>query len=637
VKRALLVSLVLALALPAAASAHARLLFTSPADGQVLDSAPRALIVHFDDGVTVGPGIAAVDATGRSLVDGTPRAQGKTLTIPLRPSRDRTYEVRWSVVSDDGHNVTGVVAFTERGAKLQAQKTLTAGSSNPSATDIAKRWLFFAGALVAAGAALFLLAVASTRRVALLATAAFAVATVGAVLLRAGVPASTRFAHAMTVAAIAAAVGALLAAIDVRRVLVLPALVLLAAPAVGGHAYDDGVPRIQVLVDFLHLSGAAAWTGGLAALALTIGSARRFSRLALPAVGLIALTGVLRAISELTSVSQLWSTGYGRAILIKSALFAALLGLGYIARSRLLTQPAALRRSVAVELGLLAALVVAVAFLTALPPGRSLAAPHAAAAPAATGAAPPPPRNALTLAGHTGNSAVAVAVQKNGERLDVTTTVLNNQGNGADGLAVTVNGSTAERCGFGCYRSSVAPSRNLRVLVNGAPVTFALPPLPAPDGRAMLDRIGKQFMRTRSARFHEVLSSGPGQTVVSDWRIAAPDSLAYTASDGAAGVIIGGRRWDRQNGGKWVESPQAPHVAQPQLPWAKAVYDVRVLPAPPSLVRVSFVDPATPAWYTVSADRRTSRVRRIEMVAPAHFMRDTYRSYDTAPGIAPPR
>jgi hypothetical protein len=316
---------------------------------------------------------------------------------------------------------------------------------------------------------------------------------------------------------------------------------------------------------------------------------------------------------------------------------AALLGLGYLARARLLAQPTALRRSLAVELGLLAGLVVAVAFLTALPPGRSLAAPRVAAVPAATGAAPPPPRNALTLAGHTGSSAVAVAVQKDGERLDVTTTVLNNQGNGADGLEVTVNGSTAGRCGFGCYRASVTSARNLRVLVNGAPVTFALPPLPAPDGRALLERIGRQFMRTRSARFHEVLSSGPGQTVVSNWRIAAPDSLAYTASDGAAGVIIGGRRWDRQNGGKWVESPQSPHVPQPQLPWAKAVYDVRVLPAAPGVVRVSFVDPATPAWYTVSADRRTSRVRRIEMVAPAHFMRDTYHSYDTPSGIAPPR
>jgi copper transport protein len=472
--------------------------------------------------------------------------------------------------------------------------------------------------------------------VTLLAAVAFGAAALGAVLERAGVPGSTRFAHAMTVAAVAAAGGAILAAVDLRRVLLLPALVLLAAPAVGGHALDDGVPRIQVLVDFLHLAGAAAWTGGLAALALTIGSAQRFSRLALPAVVLIAITGVLRAISELTSVSQLWSTGYGRAILIKSALFAILVGLGYLARSRLLRDPAALRRSVAVELGLLAGLVVAVAFLTALPPGRALAAPHVAAPPTTTGAAPPPPRDALTLAGHTGSNAVAVAVQKKGARLDVTTTVLNNQGNGADGLALTVNGTPAERCGFGCYRASVAPARTLLVRVNGAPVSFALPPMPAPDGRALLDRIGKQFLRTRSARFHEVLSSGPGQTVVSDWRIAAPNSLAYKASDGAAGIIIGGRRWDRQNRGKWVESPQTP-VPQPQLPWARAVYDISVLPSAPDLVRVSFVDPATPAWYTVSADRRTSRVRRIEMVAPVHFMQDTYRSYDTPNGIAPPR
>ena len=637
-KRALVISLLLALALPATAAAHARLLFSTPADGQVLDSAPHALVVHFDDGVTAGPGIAAVDATGRSLLAGTPHAHGKILTIPLRTSRDRTYDVRWSVISDDGHNVTGVVAFTVRGATVQRQRTLTVGSTNPPASSVIERWLFFAGALVGAGAALFLVAVASTRRVALLAAVAFAVAAVAALLERAGVPGSTRFAHAMTVAAIAAAAGAVLAAVDLRRVLLLPALVLLAAPVVGGHAFDDGVPRIQVLVDFLHLAGAAAWTGGLAALALTLGSARRFSRLALPAVAVIAVTGVLRAISELTSISQLWSTGYGRAIVIKSVLFVLLLGLGYLARTRLLAQPALLRRSVAVELSLLACLVVAVAFLTALPPGRALASPHVIPPTATSGAAPPPPHGALTLAGHTGSDAVAVAVREQGGHLDVTTTVLNNQGNGADGVAVTANGVAAQRCGFGCYRATIRPARTLLLRVNGAPVSFALPPLPAADGRTLLARIGARFMQTRNASFHERLSSGPGQTVVSDWRIAAPDSLAFTASDGTSGIIIGGRRWDRQNGGKWVESPQAPHVAQPQLPWAKSVYDVSVLPPDgTNLVRVSFVDPATPAWYTVSADPSTMRLHRIEMVAPAHFMQDTYRAYDTTPAIAPPR
>jgi hypothetical protein len=227
-------------------------------------------------------------------------------------------------------------------------------------------------------------------------------------------------------------------------------------------------------------------------------------------------------------------------------------------------------------------------------------------------------------------------VKKNGDQLDVTATVLNNQGAGAN-ASVTMNGTETERCGFGCYHATAAPSRTLLVRVNGAPVSFTLPPLPAPDGRALLTRIGKRFMQTRSATFHEVLSSGPGQTVVSDWRIAAPDSLAFKASDGSAGVIIGGRRWDRQSGGRWVPSPQSPHVRQPQLPWARAVYNVSVLPASPGSVRVSFVDPATPAWYTVTADRSTARVRRIEMVAPVHFMQDTYRSYDTPSGIAPPR
>jgi putative copper export protein len=69
-------------------------------------------------------------------------------------------------------------------------------------------------------------------------------------------------------------------------------------------------------------------------------------------------------------VSQLWTTSYGRAILVKTGLFALLIGFGAVSRSRVSSSLDRLRVSVTVELGLVLGVVTAVAWLTSLRPGR---------------------------------------------------------------------------------------------------------------------------------------------------------------------------------------------------------------------------------------------------------------------------
>jgi copper transport protein len=637
---------VVAATIPAAAFAHARLLASTPADGAVLAAPPHALVLRFDDPVSVGPSIAAVDAGGRSVTGSAARTKGRALTIPLRISGNGSYDVRWSVISDDGHTITGVVAFTV-GTGFAATHRLTAGGGGPPAEDVLGRFLLLAGLLVAVGATAFLLLISSVSRVAMLAACGFGLAGIGAVVERTRTPGGTRFAHAMELGITAAIVGLLVAAVSARRLrtrllLVIPALALTIAPPLGGHALDSGVSHIQLVFDVGHLAAAAVWIGGVAALAvaLTPHAARRFSRLALGSVALLAVTGLLRAWSELASFGQLFSTGFGRAIVVKTVLFAALLVLAYVARTRLLERRRLMRRSLAGELTLLAGVVVAVAFLTSLPPGRVLAALHNTPIAVGSGPPPTPPRGALTLAAQVGDRAVAVAVQRVASRLRVTTTVLGPEGKGVDGLSIAVNGNAATRCGFGCYRSVVDPPRMLHLTGAGAETTFALPPPRTGDARALLKRIGDTFMSARTTTFHERLSSGPGQAVESDWKTAAPDSLSFRTTDGSAGVVIGGRRWDRQGRGPWLKSIQDPRVPQPQLPWTASPIDVAEL-QPTSVggaaaVRLSFVDPATPAWFTVTADARTLHVRRIDMIAAAHFMRDDYRSFDTPVDISPP-
>jgi len=97
----------------------------------------------------------------------------------------------------------------------------------------------------------------------------------------------------------------------------------------------------------------------------------------------IGVTGVARALWELGSVSQIWTTAYGRTLIIKSVLLGALVVLGYLNR-RELADFGALRRRVGVELSLLVALTAAVSLLTDLPPANS-----GAGSTGATGGSPP--------------------------------------------------------------------------------------------------------------------------------------------------------------------------------------------------------------------------------------------------------
>ena len=76
---------------------------------------------------------------------------------------------------------------------------------------------------------------------------------------------------------------------------------------------------------------------------------RRFSNLALVSVAVLATTGVIRAFSELRAFGQLWSTGYGRVLVVKTVLLALIVAFGRLNRYRLVPRfsLAGLRRNVA--------------------------------------------------------------------------------------------------------------------------------------------------------------------------------------------------------------------------------------------------------------------------------------------------
>ena len=138
-RRSLAAVAVAALAAPAAASAHATLVRIRPANGVVLATPPAAMRVLFDDAIRPGPGVAAVRNGGGSVLARAayvPRRNPRELVVPLSHGlANGSYSVRWSVISDDGHNERGVTAFAVGAGAARPTATLTAGGIAMKSVD----------------------------------------------------------------------------------------------------------------------------------------------------------------------------------------------------------------------------------------------------------------------------------------------------------------------------------------------------------------------------------------------------------------------------------------------------------------------------------------------------------------------
>lgn len=640
-------AIVVALAVPAVAVAHATVVRTTPGNGAVLATPPRSVTVEFDDVVRVAGGTAAVaNATEESVLAGRPVAHGRVLTIPLRSKlADGAYSVRWSIVSEDGHHEEGVLAFAVGTGR--APPTAVLGASTPLTwSDVVLRTLYYLGLLAAAGAAVFgllnrrLLGRGLERPLAHLLFFSLLAAFVGGSGMLHAAPPGTRFALVMKVALGVTVAGGAAAALAPRSRLLLhaagaAALALLLAPTLAGHSLDPDQPAVLApIADLAHLTAAAIWLGGLLAIVFVVphaaadpepraAAARRFSETALVAVVVLAGTGVARALTELTAVSQLWSTSYGRALIAKTAIFVPLLGVGWLNRALLIRMFSRLRRSAGVEAIAIGGIVVVVAILTELRPGT--ATPRATAAPLAA-AQPPvlPPRGAVVDARELGSLAVAVAR----EPVRTTVTLLGPDGTGVDGRIVRVGDFTAESCGPGCYRAPSDGTGPLRVTVDGRTLTFRITP-DAPDAAALLAKVERAYRSSRTIVFDETLASTPTNATTTRFTMVAPNRLSFHTRGGASGIVIGDRRWDRANdNARWVPSSQTPlDVTQPY--WSEPTNAHLVAPD-----TITFLDRRIPAWFRLTLAHGRPTVQR--MTAAAHFMTDRYVGFDGPATVSPP-
>ena len=367
-RAAFLVSLA-ALVLPAPAFAHATLEHTSPGFRQRLERAPTQVRLEFDQGVKAFPNSIQVRDSNGKLLSGSALSLGKqrqVVAVPVRGLHKGFYTVRWHAMSADGHVVSGVYTFGVRFAA--PPPTESYGASGPTRAEHVVRWAYFLALALLLGGLGFRLVVvpgplprqAERRFYALTGIGAVAVLEVGiaAFLLRAEdalqlpfgqllygdlspIAGGTRFGTAfiaMTLGFALVSAFLYLAWLTDRTILLWPALLLGLGFASGlslsGHsAADAGSSGLSVLADWLHLSAATLWIGGLVQLTAVIWPAApelrrtailRFSRLATVLVAVLLTAGIYLSVLRLPHLHDLWTVGYGRVLLVK-------LGLGGIA------------------------------------------------------------------------------------------------------------------------------------------------------------------------------------------------------------------------------------------------------------------------------------------------------------------
>ncbi len=429
-----LLSVLLAPATPA--SAHAVLQTTDPPTNAVLPEAPPRVTLTFSESVQLVPGRTQVlGPDGRRVDEGEPTVAGNTVTIALRPAAAQgTYLVSFRVISADSHPVAGGLTYS-----VGSRSAAPAGAAEPQ--DLVDpvvrvaipvvRYLGYTGLLLAVGPILVLsllwphrLSRQGPARLVWTGLGLVAGSTLASIWLQAPYATGTGLAQvglgdlrdvlgSTFGAVMLVRLGVLCAAVALLRpllrgdggdsrtdlaVLGVLAVAGLATWPLTGHPAASPVAAVSVVLDAVHLAAMAVWLGGLVmlfAFLLPRAEPRElgailpiWSRWAAAAVAALVLAGTVQALVEVGSVGGLTGTTYGRLILAKVALVGLVLVVAWFAR-RLVQRragaddgPGPVRRLIAVELAVTAAVLGITAVLVQVTPARTAVA--AATAPTDT-------------------------------------------------------------------------------------------------------------------------------------------------------------------------------------------------------------------------------------------------------------
>ncbi|MFI5231642.1 MAG: copper resistance protein CopC [Gemmatimonadales bacterium] len=413
----LLAAAALVLGVRAVAEAHAMLVSAEPAAGAHLASAPSRVRLVFSEALELSLAeLSLTDDSGRTVrlkATGDPR-DVHALIAPVASIAPGSYRVTWRVVSADGHPVEGSYVFTigaaaaapppaqDLGASRAAWGPTVAGAPIAPALSrgiaigalmsLAGLLLFVAWPGNASGAS----AGRADRLARNLALATVAVLVLNIVTWAINAVPEHRLTSESLAAALATVVGrvelwrtglALLAAWALwvarrSRLALVFAAAAVAVSGAGGHSAAIH-PLWNVPAKSIHLLAASAWIGGLLWLlsspredgATFVRAAARISTVALCAVLMVALSGVVQTLLILPSPLDVVRSAYGAVVLAKVAGLLMLVAFGAQNRFRIMpamardaAAGAQLQASVRREMAVMAAVVLLAGLLAFVPP-----------------------------------------------------------------------------------------------------------------------------------------------------------------------------------------------------------------------------------------------------------------------------
>lgn len=434
--------------------------------------------------------------------------------------------------------------------------------------------------------------------------------------------------------------------------------------ALGGHA-NSAEPRAPAVIsDWVHLVAASVWVGGIGQIALTwvpaigqigrelrravAGSVlARFGRVALPAFLIVAASGALNALIQLGSIDALWTTAYGRVLALKIA-FVGLIALASY-RHALRLRPRLLAgnphpseqlerrhwRLLSVEPWLGVGAIAAVAALVAfpLPPSQLSEASEAGETICADCPLPELKRGEFAVAEPAGTRVAAFWLRGDERSVEGTLRLLGRDGSPVEG-DVRLPGGELDDCGTGCWRLSAPASADvLTVTVEegergyraGVPARWDRPE--KADARRLLNRAQEKMRALPSIRMDEVVSSGPGASTRTTYRLS-PDEVSYSAPGGSRGGSGGdSRRRVGGLGGNGQSAGLGGFSLKYLFNWAPFAETARLLDsgARDGVAEVALFDRATPLWYRLSIGRASGQVIRERMTTETHDIVRRYR------------
>ncbi|MDX2388524.1 copper resistance protein CopC [Streptomyces sp. DK15] len=391
-----LVVAVLALLLGGAgpASAHASLSGSDPADGVVLKTAPRQVTLTFTESVSFSDDSLRVLSPDNERANPRPaqHADGKDNTARVELSDtlpQGTYTVAWRVVSADGHPISGAFVFSVGKPSGTAAVVATGSPEDTAAGRLYGffRYVAYSGLALLVGAAAFVLvcwptsaAVRRVRRLPAVGWVTLAVSTLALFLLRGPYETGGPVTSAFDLAQVGrTATGRPGAALIVRLVLLAAAAVFLRRSVVRLERNEGGTPPgdlgagvrlfgavlalalaftwaaaehaaagiqvpLAVPVAVLHLVAMGVWLGGLITLLILLGrrgpgsrdvpasAIGRFSTLAFGSVAVLVGTGTYQSWRQVGSWNALFTTSFGRTLVVKVAAVVLVLCAAYFSR-----------------------------------------------------------------------------------------------------------------------------------------------------------------------------------------------------------------------------------------------------------------------------------------------------------------